>query len=170
MNVIDLTSDSEHQVSLFDRLQKKLGRDIKVKNVEEDESLMSTRLRKSDENKENTAAKRTRKYYRSTQENDNSEREEEHRASSSQMMDKEEEEEVEEDQPSLSKMASRPMATEKQKTSYLRGLVEGVRKRSFDLEKIAIKEQIPTGRTINKAKAWAGMWPAIRELMQNVCI
>eukprot|EP00591_Stephanopyxis_turris_P010408 CAMPEP_0195525508 /NCGR_PEP_ID=MMETSP0794_2-20130614/25991_1 /TAXON_ID=515487 /ORGANISM="Stephanopyxis turris, Strain CCMP 815" /LENGTH=990 /DNA_ID=CAMNT_0040655987 /DNA_START=150 /DNA_END=3122 /DNA_ORIENTATION=+ len=51
--------------------------------------------------------------------------------------------------------------------AYLRARRSGVKKRSFDLNRIPKSEVIPTGRTIKRMNAWTGHWPALREFMQN---
>ena len=57
--------------------------------------------------------------------------------------------------------------TPKKVTSYLKARNDGVRSRNFVLQKVGYKEVIPTGRTIKKIPAWGGLWPPLRELMQN---
>ena len=57
--------------------------------------------------------------------------------------------------------------TPKQIAAYLKARNDGVRSRTFLLEKVGYKEIIPTGRTIKKIPSWGGLWPPLRELMQN---
>ncbi len=52
--------------------------------------------------------------------------------------------------------------------AFLRARQAGVRAREFDLDRIPMgTETIPTGRTIKKMTGWSGLWPALREFMQN---
>ena len=67
--------------------------------------------------------------------------------------------------PPASKVSNDP--TTKQVTAYMKARNEGVRSRTFLLEKVGYKEIIPTGRTIKKIPSWGGLWPPLRELMQN---
>uniref|UniRef100_A0A6U6CTT5 Uncharacterized protein n=1 Tax=Odontella aurita TaxID=265563 RepID=A0A6U6CTT5_9STRA len=70
-------------------------------------------------------------------------------------------------QSSHSVSASSTGSTSKLEKDYLKARINGVKKRSFDLNRIPTEEIIPTGRTIKRMSAWNGHWPALREFMQN---
>ena len=55
----------------------------------------------------------------------------------------------------------------KQIAAYIKARMNGVRSRTYKLEKVGYKEVVPTGRTIKKMPSWGGLWPPLRELMQN---
>ena len=62
-------------------------------------------------------------------------------------------------------LTSKP--SEKEASSYLKARANSVKSKSFDISKSPAHEIIRTGRTIKKMTGWKGLWPAIREFMQN---
>mmetsp|Transcript_24710 Transcript_24710/g.37307 ORF Transcript_24710/g.37307 Transcript_24710/m.37307 type:complete len:956 (+) Transcript_24710:69-2936(+) len=50
---------------------------------------------------------------------------------------------------------------------YLRLLRTNVQTRTFSLSDMPQRHVVSTGRTIKRMKAWNGIWPAMRELLQN---
>ena len=50
---------------------------------------------------------------------------------------------------------------------YLNDLEKDLKKRAFPLVQIPEHEYITTGRTIKPLKAWSGLWPGLREFLQN---
>ena len=50
--------------------------------------------------------------------------------------------------------------------AYLRAREADVRARTFDLRQV-VPTTVQTGRTIKPMSAWCGLWPALREFMQN---
>lgn len=50
---------------------------------------------------------------------------------------------------------------------YLQSLQRNVEEREFNLDQIPQHQVISTGRTIKSLKAWSGIWPALREFLQN---
>lgn len=63
--------------------------------------------------------------------------------------------------------AARAAPTPQAIAAYQRARAASVKSRTFPLSQIAPSSTIPTGRTIKPIPGWTGLWPPIRELMQN---
>ena len=63
--------------------------------------------------------------------------------------------------------ATTTTATPEERAAYLRSLTRGVAARAFPLEPVPARETVATGRTVKKMAGWNGLWPALREFLQN---
>ena len=65
------------------------------------------------------------------------------------------------------RLKQKPDPSPEECDSYIKNLEKSNYKRTFSLLQIPDHQVISTGRTIKQLKAWKGLWPPLREFLQN---